>query len=100
MVFNVDTEEKSPVLFSDEERRSITDTAEEIRRILSDAEEYAFNLTAESLPPVFRDNDRMRYFACINSRISRSVVFMQAIKDGWIRYDEDTSKVAGAYIYI
>ncbi len=100
VVLNVDTVEKSWMSFTDEERKSITLTVEEIKRILSEAKEFAFNLTAESLPPLFKDNERMCYFACSNSTISRDIVFMQAIKDRWIQYNEDTSKVVGAYIYI
>ena len=100
VVLNVDTVEKSWMSFTDEERKSITQNVEEIKRIVSEANEFAFNLTAESLPPLFKDNERMCYFACSNSTMSRGIVFMQAIKDGWIQYDDRTSKVVGAYIYI
>lgn len=99
VVLNVDTTEKSRMSFTDEEIKSITRIVEEIKRIISEAKEFAFNLTAESLPPLFKDNERMCYFACINSTMSRNIVFMQAIKDGWIQYNEHTSKAAGAYIY-
>ena len=100
MVLNVDTVKNSWISFTDAERKSITQTVEEIKRIVSEAKEFAFNLTAESLPPLFKDDERMCYFACSNSTMSRDIVFMQAIKDGWIKYNEYTSKVVGAYIYI
>lgn len=100
VVLNADLAEKNWMSFTDEEREAITQTAQEIKRIISDAKEVAFDLTVKSLPPIFKDNERMCYFACNNSAISRDVVFMQAIKDGWITYDEHTSKVVGAYIYI
>ena len=100
VVFNTDTVEKSWMSFTDNERKSITQTVEEIKRIVSDAKEFAFNLTAKSLPPLFKNNERMCYFACSNSTMSRDIVFMQAIKDGWIKNNEHTSKVVGAYIYI
>ncbi|MBE6609580.1 MAG: sigma-70 family RNA polymerase sigma factor [Ruminococcaceae bacterium] len=100
VVFNADTAEKSWMSFTDEERNSITQNVEEIKRIVSAAKEFAFNLTAESLPPLFKNNERMCYFACSNSTMSRDIVFMQAIKDGWIKNNEHTSKVVGAYIYI
>ena len=100
VVLNVDTVKNSWISFTDAERKSITQTVEEIKRIVSEAKEFAFNLTAESLPPLFKDDERMCYFACSNSTMSRDIVFMQAIKDGWIKYNEYTSKVVGAYIYI
>ncbi|MBQ7010270.1 MAG: sigma-70 family RNA polymerase sigma factor [Clostridia bacterium] len=100
VVFNADTIEKGWTRFTNEERASITQIVEEIKRIVSEANEFAFNLTAESLPPLFKDNGRMCYFACTNSTISRGIVFMQAINDGWIKNDEHTGKVVGAYIYI
>lgn len=100
VVLNVDSEEKNWMSFTDEERKSITQTVQEIKQIVSDAKEFAFNLTAESLPPIFKDNERICYFACSNSIMSRDIVFMQAIKDGWITYDEHTGKVVGAYIYM
>jgi len=100
VVLNVGTAENSWMTFTDEERKTITRTVEEIKEIVSEANELAFNLTAESLPPLFKDNERMCYFACSNSTISRNIVFMQAIKDGWIKYTENTGKTVGAYIYI
>lgn len=100
VVLNPDTIDKAWLSFTDAERRTITQTVEEIKQILSEAKNFAFNLTSESLPPLFKDNERMCYFACSNSTMSRNVVFMQAIKSGWITYDEHTSKAVGAYIYI
>ncbi|MBP3378910.1 MAG: hypothetical protein J6L96_09185, partial [Clostridia bacterium] len=100
VVLNVGTAENSWMTFTDEERKTITRTVEEIKEIVSEANELAFNLIAESLPPLFKDNERMCYFACSNSTISRNIVFMQAIKDGWIKYTENTGKTVGAYIYI
>jgi len=100
VVLNTGTSGKFPISFTDEEKGSITHTVGEIIRIISEAKEYAFNLTAESLPSLFKDNERMCNLACNDSAISRDLVFMQAIKDGWIKYDECTSKVVGAYIYI
>lgn len=100
VVLNVNTSEKSWTSFADEEKQSIVKTVEEIKRIVSEAREFAFKLTAESLPPLLKDNARLCCFACSNSMISRDTILMQAIKDGWIRYNENTSKVVGAYIYL
>ena len=99
-VFKQNAPEESWKIFTDDERKLITQTAEEIKGIIAEAKEYAFNLTAESLPPLFRNDERMCYFACINSTMSRDIVLMQAIKDGWIKYGEHTSKAVGAYVYI
>ena len=100
VVFHADTSKKYWIRFTDKERESITRTVDEIKRIVSEANEFAFENTTESLPPLFKNNERMRYFACSNSTMSRDIVFMQAIKDGWIKHDEHTSKAVGAYIYI
>ena len=100
VVFHADATEKSRMSFTDEEREAITKTTAEIKQILSEAKEFAFHLTAESLPPLFKEDQRMCYFACSNNTMSRNIVFMQALKDGWIRYDETTSRVVGAYISI
>ena len=100
VVLHNNAAEKIRMCFTDEERASITQTVEEIKQIVADANAFAFRLTVESLPPLFKENERMCYFACINSIRSRELVLMQALKDGWITYDDRTSKVVGAYIYI
>lgn len=82
------------------EKQSISHSVGQIKRILSEAREYAFSLTAASLPPLFKENERLRLFACSSSMISRDTVFMQALRDGWIRYDAHTSRVVGAYVKI
>jgi len=100
VVINNDTVKNDWTRFTDAERESITHTVKEIKQIVSEANEYAFHLTAKSLPPLFKNNEKMCYFACQNSTLSRGLVFMQAIKDGWIKYDEHTSKTVGAYIIL
>ncbi len=100
VVLNADTVEKAWSSFTDEERKSITQTVQKIKQIVSEAKEFAFNLTAESLPPLFKNNERMCYFACSNSTMSRNIVFMQAIADGWLKYDEATPATIGAYMYL
>ncbi len=86
--------------FTETERNLIKHTADEIKSITGTANEFAFRLTAESLPPLFKNDERMCYFACRNCTMSRNIVLMQAIKDGYIKYDEGTGKAVGAYIYI
>jgi len=86
--------------FTAEEQRSVSATTEEIRQILSQARNFAFTLTAGSLPPLFRDDKRLCAFACDQSMLSRDMILMQAIRDGWLRYDEDTGKAVGAYMNV
>ena len=100
VVFKNDEAETNWLSFSEAERKAITQTVEEIKSMVSEAKEFAFKLTADSLPPLFKNDEKLCYFACSNSTMSRDIVFMQALKDGWIKYDKDTSKVVGAYLYI
>ena len=100
VVFNNDKASEYWTSFSAAERSAITKTVEEIKSIISAANKFAFKITAESLPPMFKNDERMCYFACANNRMSRDIIFMQAIKDGWLKYDETTSRVVGAYLYI
>ncbi len=99
VVFNANTAKKSWTSFTDEEKKPITQAVEEIKRMISEAKEFAFNLTSASLPPLLKDNKRLCYFACSSSMISRGLIFMQAIKDGWLQYNEYTSSAVGAYVY-
>ena len=100
VVLDESRNEDTMLSFSEEERDSIKHTAGEIKNIIRTANEFAFRLTAESLPPLFKNDERMCYFACRNSTMSRDIIFMQAIKDGYIKYDESTGKAVGAYICI
>lgn len=100
VVLSSDTAEKVRMRFTDAEKQSISHSVGQIKRILSEAREYAFSLTAASLPPLFKENERLCRFACSSSMISRDTVFMQALRDGWIRYDAHTSRVVGAYVKI
>ena len=100
VVFKTNEIEKTQLKFSEAVRNSIAHTVEEIKSMISEAKAFAFKVTADSLPPLFKNDERMCYFACNSSTMSRDIVFIQAIKDGWIKYDGNTSKVVGAYIYI
>lgn len=86
--------------FTAEEQQSISATTEEIRPILSRAREFTSALTAESLPPLFRDNEKLCRYAGNSSMISRDMILMQAIEDGWIRYNENTGKAVGTYMNV
>ena len=86
--------------FTDEEKKELKSIADEIRRIIKDASEFATMVTANDLPAEFRNNERMCHFACANSRLDRACVFDQAIHDGWLKFNEGSAKMLGAYIYV
>ena len=94
------TAEKNWMCFTESEQRSVSAATKEIKRILSEARAFAFASTAGSLPPLFKDDKRLCAFACDQSMLSRDMVLMQAIRDGWLRYDEDTGKAVGAYMNV
>ena len=100
VVFDGHSADKYWQTFSEAEKEKISHSAREIRNILSDATEFASKVTAEDLPVVFKNNARMCGFACRNSKLARNYILEQAISDGWIKCDENTSKVIGAYMYI
>jgi len=86
--------------FSEEEKTEIIKTARKIKTLFADVSAYAQSITASDLPPIFKNDERMCNFACLNVRFDRGFVLEQALRDGWLRYDENTSRVIGAYIYI
>ena len=86
--------------FKETERKGISETANKIRVLLADACSYANQITKEDLPPLFRDNENMRHVACCNSRFGREYVLKQALRDGWLKYDQNTSVSVGACLYI
>ena len=88
------------LLFSDAEKETILQTMEEIRGILSDITAYSHRVTLDDLPALFKNDERMCAFACRCSALGRSEILEQAIADGWLKYDENTSKVIGACLYL
>ncbi len=86
--------------FNETERKGISETANKIRVLLADACAYANQIIKEDLPPLFRDNENMRHVACCNSRFGREYVFEQTLRDGWLKYDQNTSVSVGACLYI
>ena len=86
--------------FDEMEKTAIQNAVKEIRALLTEAKSYAASVTAKDLPVTFREDERMCHFACVNNYISRSYVLEQALTDGWLKYDENTSKTIGVYLYI
>lgn len=86
--------------FTDEERTEIQQTASELRRIMKDAINFAYKVTAEELPAAIAQKENLCSFACRNNTFDKRDILEQALKNGWIRYDDSTSKAIGAYMYI
>ncbi len=86
--------------FSESECSEVKMITEKIKSILSEISSYSYKITREDLPKVFREDKRICRIACENSDYSRNYVLEQAVNDGWLKYDENTSRVIGAYIYI
>ena len=91
---------KYPDSFTDEEKALIRGYADNIRAIISEITEYAERATRDDLPAEFKNDDRMCRFACCNSKLSRNFIFDQALKDGWLKYEDKASPILGAHIYI
>ena len=82
------------------EKTAISRIVEEIRRIITEASEFADRITANDLPEEFKNDERMCHFACANSKMSRNIVLDQAIKDGWVKYNEGSAKLLGAFVFV
>ncbi|MBO5111470.1 MAG: RNA polymerase sigma factor [Clostridia bacterium] len=86
--------------FTAEEQRVLTESAKEIRRLIEETKAYTNKVTREDLPALFKNDDRLSYFACVNNYLDRGFILDQALADGWLKYDENTSPVVGAYLYV
>ena len=98
LVFGKESEDISG--FTPEEQRLLKESASEIRRMVREVKVYTNQVTREDLPPLFKNDDRLSYFACVNNYIDREYILEQALADGWIKYDENTAPAVGAYLYV
>ena len=87
-------------LFTETEKQTIKETRERLTEILVAANHYAQDVTGADLPPVFREDERMNRFASAHGRMRRDIILEQALADGWLSYDDSTSRVIGAYMHI
>ena len=100
IVFDGKSSEEYLAEFTDSEKNSIATTVAEIRRILKEVSEYAYKTTAEDLPAAIASNENMCVFACRDNAFDRCYILDQALNNGWLKYDEHTSRVIGAYMYL
>ena len=100
IVFDGKSSDEYLAEFTDSEKNSIATTVAEIRRILKEVSEYAYKTTAEDLPAAIASNENMCVFACRDNAFDRCYILDQALNNGWLKYDEHTSRVIGAYMYL
>ena len=86
--------------FTDTERNPIVNTVTEIRRILKEVSEFAYKVTVEDLPATISKNENLCIIACRNNIFGRTYILNEALNNGWLKYDENTSRVIGAYMYL
>ena len=96
IVFGEDNTEQ----FTKEESERISALATEIKNLLRSSLEYSHKRSLEDIPESLLKNDNFKEFASSYSYFERGIVFEQAIADGWIKYDENSSKAIGAFMYI
>lgn len=100
IVIFAEDEAKHWRLFTDTEKRTVTETRERLTKLLAAANHYAQDVTGEDLPPVFKEDERMNRFASAHSRMRRDIILEQALADGWLIYDDSTCRAIGAYMHI
>ena len=100
IIFDGKSSEEYLAEFTDSEKNSITNTVAEIRRILKEVSEFAYKTTAEDLPAAIASKENMCVLACRDNAFDRCYILNQALNNGWLKYDEHTSRVIGAYMYL
>ncbi len=86
--------------FTDEERASLAAQATTVRTMFADAAQTAQDTIKADLPKSHRENEHLCDFACRNGGIERAYVIEQALADGWLTLDDNTSKTIGAHIQL
>ncbi|MBR3963824.1 MAG: sigma-70 family RNA polymerase sigma factor [Clostridia bacterium] len=100
IVFKEGAREKYLESFTDEEKKSLMGTATEIKKMLREVMDFSSKIIVKDLPDSIASNENLRFFALQKNGVDRRYVLEQALKDGWLIYDDKTSPVIGAYIYL
>ncbi len=74
--------------------------SERLKELFEEVFTYSNTVTKNDLPTRFREDKNLCALACQNTGLDRSDVLEQAIKDGRIKHDEQTSKGIGAYLIV
>ncbi len=61
---------------------------------------YSDRVIKKDLPARFREDKNLFELVCGSTGFDRSDVLEQAIKDGWLKDDENTGKTVGAHLYL
>ena len=100
VVFHRRGDETYPERFSETEKREIKETAGRIQCIIAAVNAYAREAVYRDLSKTLKADAHVCALACANSGFDRRYVLEQALGDGWLKYDENTSRVIGAYLII
>lgn len=86
--------------FSEEEQTEITMLSEKLKTAFEELSAFSRKLTHDDLPARFREDMNLCAIVCGSTGFDRSNVLEQAIADGWLKHDEQTSKAIGAYLVL
>ncbi|MFA6948463.1 MAG: sigma-70 family RNA polymerase sigma factor [Eubacteriales bacterium] len=96
VVFSGYGTDKYWVKFSETQKSEITALVRKIKSILSDIVSSSTKLFTKDIPDYVGIGKKYPIFYLYE----RGYVLEQALRDGWLRYDDSTSKVIGAYLNI
>lgn len=85
---------------SKNEQAEIDKLSEQLKELFEEVFAYSNTVTKKDLPTRFREDKNLCAYACQTTGLDRSDVLEQTITDGWIKHDEQTSKVIGAYLIL
>ncbi len=85
---------------SEEDQEKITTLSEQLKTLFKELVAYSNKITKNDLPSRFRENENLCSLACRSTGVDRSDVLEQAVKDGWLKLDENTGKTVGAFLYL
>ena len=84
--------------FTAEERNAIRDFARRIDALMKELHDFSRQAVMDDLPEVFRGDERLREIVEDVAVNNRGYVLEQAFREGWLKDDEKTSRVIGAWI--
>ena len=85
---------------SKEAQEEIDKLSKQLKAAFEELTAYSDQVIKKDLPARFREDNNLCALACGNAGFDRSDVLEQAIKDGWLKDDENTGKTVGAFLYL
>lgn len=86
--------------FDETTRKQVHELTEAIRAKFVELERHATELVQADLPERFRNDPLQCRLAITETGFDRGYVLEQALRDGWLKYDDQTSPVIGAHLYL